>query len=162
MAPAFFQDSWGHARIAVVLATVAVVSSCAQPSTPAHSLQQVRAENPSVTYAYSGDEELLKAAQNAETFCGQFNSMPGPAKVETDTTGAKSAIFECGLRTAPVVATQPAAGPNLSYSYRSDEELLAAARTADNYCANSRTHAVVSTITPNTDGSKTAVFQCRV
>jgi hypothetical protein len=167
MAPAF-ADSCRHLRLAGVLAAVALASSCAASS---HSPQQVRAQNPSVTYTYSGDEELLKAAQNATTFCSQYNSTPGPARIITDTNGVRSASFECGPRTtAPVVVAQPAApvvvqpapAPNLSYSYRTDEELLSAARTAQTYCDNSRSQAVVSTITPNTDGSRTVLFQCRV
>jgi hypothetical protein len=159
MAPAF-ADSWRHLRLAGVLAAVALASSCVQP---AHSLQQVRAENPSVTYTYSGDEQLLTAAQNAVVFCSQYNSTAGPARIVTDTNGVKSAAFECGPRTAPVVVAQPALGaPNLSYSYRTDEELLSAARTAQTYCSNSNSQAVVSTITPNTDGSRTVLFQCRV
>jgi hypothetical protein len=167
MAPAF-ADSCKHLRLAGVLAAVALASSCAA----SHSPQQVRAQNPSVTYTYSGDEELLRAAQNAGTFCSQYNSTPGPARIVTDTNGVRSAIFECGPRTtvpvvvaqptAPAVVAQPAVVPNLSYSYRTDEELLSAARTAQTYCTNSNSLAVVSTITPNTDGSKTVAFQCRV
>jgi hypothetical protein len=57
MAPAF-ADSCRHLRLAGVLAAVALASSCAA----SHSPQQVRAQNPSVTYTYSGDEELLRAA----------------------------------------------------------------------------------------------------
>jgi hypothetical protein len=171
MAPAL-ADSGKYLRLAGVLAAVAAASSCAESP---HSMQQVRAQNPSVTYNYSGDEELLKAAQNAQTFCNQYNSTPGPARLVTDNTGVKSASFDCGPRTTtpvvvaepprttpPVVVAQPAVEPNLRYSYRTDEELLAAARTAQTYCTGSNSLAVVSTITPNTDGSKTVAFECRV
>ena len=48
---------------AVVLAAVAV-ASCA----PSHSLQQVETRNPSVTYEYRGDQELLRAQRNAVAF----------------------------------------------------------------------------------------------
>ena len=165
MAPAV-EDSFRAIRIAAALATAAVASACVAPP---QSLQQVRAENPSVTYAYSGDEELLRAAQDAVTFCSQYNTRPGPARITASpSTGAKSVVFECGPNAAPavvpqqtVVVPQPqTVAPNLAYSYRTDEELLAAARTVDAYCANSGSRGVVSSITPNTDGSKTVVFQC--
>jgi hypothetical protein len=52
------QFSLGNMRAAVAVATV-VVASCA----PSHSLQQVKTSNPSVTYEYRGDQELLQAQQ---------------------------------------------------------------------------------------------------
>jgi hypothetical protein len=52
------------------------VASCA----PSHSLQQVKTSNPSVTYEYRGDQELLQAQQNAVTFCNQYGSAPRPAR----------------------------------------------------------------------------------
>jgi hypothetical protein len=150
----------------VVLATVAVASACVAPQ---HSLQQVRAENPRVTYAYSNDEGLLRASQEAVTFCSRYNASPGPARITSSSSpDAKSVVFECGPNAAPVVVPQQTVvvpqqqtlAHNLTYSYRTDEELLAAARTAEAYCATSGTHGVVSSIVPNTDGSKTVVFQC--
>jgi hypothetical protein len=163
MAPAL-KDLWKDARIAAVLATVALVSACVAPQ---HSLQQVSAESPSVTYAYSGDDELLQASQNAAAFCRQYTSTPEPARITTTSSGAKSAVFVCNPNPAPVVVPQqavvvpqPMPAGNLTYSYQSDEELLAASRTADAYCANTGLHGVVSSITPNTDGSKIVTFQC--
>jgi hypothetical protein len=167
MAPAV-EDSFRVGRIAVVLATVAVASACVAPQP---SLQQVRADNPSVTYAYSNDEDLLRASQEAVTFCSRYNASPGPARItSSSSTGAKSVVFECGpnagatvgvpQQTVVVPRQQQTLAPNLTYSYRTDEELLAAARTAEAYCATSGTHGVVSSIAPNTDGSKTVVFQC--
>src|SRR4029450_5026639 len=69
-------SSWVSMRGVVVLATVAV-ASCA----PSHSLQQVKTSNPSVTYEYRGDQELLQAQQNAVTFCNQYGSAARPARV---------------------------------------------------------------------------------
>ena len=163
MLPAY-QYPWVNLRNAFVLATVALASSCTAPS---HSLEQVRTNAPSVSYAYNGDDELLRAAQNAETFCRQYASSPGPARITDNPNGPNSVAFECSPNPPAVVATQPAvvapqpaAGPNLTYSYRNDQELLAASRTAEAYCANTGLHGLVSNITPNADGSKTVTFQC--
>ncbi|MGF2004851.1 hypothetical protein ACQUE4_13340, partial [Lactococcus lactis] len=48
----------------VVLATVTVAACASSP----HSLEQVEASNPSATYEYRGDQELLQAQQNAVEF----------------------------------------------------------------------------------------------
>jgi hypothetical protein len=161
MAPAF-QYSWVNLRIGIVLATAAVASACvASADSSPHSLQQVRTTNPSVTYDYGGDEALLQAAHNATTFCSQYNSTPGPARItHNPNAGTNSVVFECGPNPPPAVVSEQAVAPNLAYSYRTDDELLAASRTADAYCANEASHGVVSNITPNTDGSKTVTFKC--
>jgi hypothetical protein len=153
------QYSWTKMRTAVIFAVVAVASSCAASSS--HSLQQVKTSNPSVTYAYSGDEELLQAGQNAATFCRQYNAVPGPARITSNpNAGTKTVVFECGPNPPVAAAPQPALGPNLTYVYHNDEELLAASRTAGAYCANTGSREVVSNITTNADGSKTVTFQC--
>ena len=156
-----FQSSRMNVRIGIVLATVALASACAASSSSSpHSLQQVRTAGPSVTYDYSGDEALLQAAQNAATFCRQYNSTPGPPESRTIRMAAPTAWSSNASE--PAAGRGPAAGgrPNLTYSYRTDEELLAASRTAEAYCANDGSHGVVSNITPNTDGSKTVTFKC--
>jgi hypothetical protein len=158
MAPAF-PYSWASVRAAAVLAGAAVASSCVASSS--HSLEQVRASPPSVTYAYDGDEELLQAEQNALTFCSKYNSTPEPARItSTSNVGTKDVTFECGPNPPATVVTQPVPGPNLTYTYRTDQELLQASRTAEAYCANNGSRRAVSTITTNVDGSKTVVFQC--
>ena len=159
---AAFQNSRMNVRIGIVLATAVVASACvASSDSSPHSLQQVRTTNPSVTYDYGGDEALLQASQNAATFCSQYNATPGPARITHNPNGGtNSVVFECGPNPPTAVVTQPVAAPNLAYSYRTDEELLAASRTAEAYCANDASHGVVSNITPNTDGSKTVTFKC--
>ncbi len=78
-------------RAAVVLATAAV-AACELP----HSLQQVKTSNPSVTYEYRGDQELLQAQQNAVTFCNQYGSAPRPARFTTGSNGqSNNVVFEC-------------------------------------------------------------------
>ena len=156
---AAFPYSWASVRAAAVLAGAAVASSCVASSS--HSLEQVRASPPSVTYAYDGDEELLQAEQNALTFCSKYNSTPEPARITSNSNvGTKDVTFECGPNPPATVVTQQVPGPNLSYSYRTDQELLQASRTAEAYCANNGSRRAVSTITTNVDGSKTVVFQC--
>jgi hypothetical protein len=49
---------------------------------------------------------------------------------------------------------------NLTYTYRNDQELLEASRSAQNYCANSGSQQVISNIVTNANGTKTVTFQC--
>ncbi len=143
-------------RVAAVLATVAV-AACASP----HSLQQVRANNPSVTYEYSGDQELLQAQQNAATFCNQYQAAPQPARFTTGSNGQNNnVVFECGPNLPTTMARQQAFDPNLTYSYRTDRELLDASWNAQTYCMNNGSQRTVSNISTNTDGSRTVRFQC--
>ncbi len=143
-------------RAAVVLATVAV-ASCV----PSHSLQQVETTNPSVTYEYRGDQELLQAQQNAVTFCNQYQSAPRPARFTSGPNGAgNNVVFECDPNLPAAVALQQASGPNLTYSYRTDQELLDASRSAQTYCMVNGSQVAVSNIGTNADGSRTVMFQC--
>ena len=143
-------------RAAVVLATVAV-ASCA----PSHSLQQVKTSNPSVTYEYRGDQELLQAQQNAVTFCNQYQSAPRPARFTSGRNdGSNNVVFECDPNLPTAAPPQQAAGPNLTYSYRTDQELLDASRSAQTYCMVNGSQVAISNIGTNQDGSRTVMFQC--
>jgi hypothetical protein len=143
-------------RAAVVLTTVAV-AAC----TPSHSLQQVKTSNPSVTYEYRGDQELLQAQQNAVTFCNQYGSAPRPARFTTGSNGqSNNVVFECDPNLATTAPRQQVFDPNLNYSYRTDQELLDASWNAQNYCMNNGSQRAVSNIRTNKDGSRTVVFQC--
>jgi hypothetical protein len=143
-------------RIAAVSATVAV-AACV----PQHSLQQVKASNPSVTYEYSGDQELLQAQENAVTYCSRYGSTPGPARITNGPDGDRNnVVFNCGPE-APIAALpRQALGPDLNYNYRTDQELLDASRNAQTYCMNNGSQRAVSNIATNTDGSRTVMFQC--
>jgi hypothetical protein len=141
---------------AVVLATVAV-ASCA----PSHSLQQVKTSNPSVTYEYRGDQELLQAQQNAVTFCNQYQSAPRPARFTSGPNdGSNNVVFECDPNLPTAAPPVQAAGPNLTYSYRTDQELLDASRSAQTYCMVNGSQVAISNIGTNQDGSRTVMFQC--
>ncbi len=143
-------------RATAVLATVAV-AACAPP----HSLQQVKTSNPSVTYEYRGDQELLQAQQNAATFCNQYQAAPRPARFTTGSNGqSNNVVFECDPNLRTAAPRQQALDPNLTYSYRTDQELLDASWNAQTYCMNNGSQRAVSNIRTNADGSRTVVFQC--
>jgi hypothetical protein len=143
-------------RAALVLTTVAV-AACA----PSHSLQQVKTSNPSVTYEYRGDQELLHAQQNAVTFCNQYQAAPRPARFTSGPNdGSDHVVFECDPSLPAAAPPQQALGSNLTYSYRTDQELLDASRSAQTYCMNNGSQQVVSNIGTTADGSRTVTFQC--
>jgi hypothetical protein len=150
------QFSLADRRVCLLLATMAV-ASCASGSS--HSLQQVEASNPSVTYEYAGDDELLEAQQNAAVFCRQYGSTPRPARITSSDGGTNNVIFECDPN-LPATAPPEVTGSDLAYNYRNDQELLAAWRNAQTYCADSGRQQAVPNIRTNSDGSKTVVFQC--
>lgn len=144
-------------RAWVVLAAAAV-ASCTSASS--HSLQQVEASNPSVTYEYVGDAELLEAQQNAVTFCSRYQSTPRPARITSGSEGGSNhVVFECDPN-LPTTPPPEVRGSDLAYTYRNDQELLAAWRNAETYCTNSGRQQAVPSIRTNPDGSKTVVFQC--
>jgi hypothetical protein len=60
--------------------------------------------------------------------------------------------------TAPVAVQ--ASTPSVTYSYRTDAELLQANQNAITYCGQYQTTPRTGTISTNADGSKTAVFEC--
>jgi hypothetical protein len=143
-------------RATAVLATVAV-AACASP----HSLQQVKTSNPSVTYEYRGDQELLEAQQNAVTFCNQYGSAPRPARFTSGSNGeSNNVVFDCDPNLRTSAPAQQAFDPNLTYSYRTDQELLDASWNAQTYCMDNGSQRAVSNIRTNTDGSRIAMFQC--
>jgi len=118
------------------------------------SPEQVAASNPSVTYNYRNDDELIQAGQRAATYCNQYQSIP-----RTDSFGGSMVVFECVPTSAPT-APQPQFNPNLTYNYRNDQDLVDAARNAQIYCMNRGSRQVVSNIATNSDGTKTVTFQC--
>jgi hypothetical protein len=146
-----FRRFW---RLNIVLLAAGAVASCAQlPS----SQQPVQSTNPSVSYNYRTDQELLKANQNATTYCGQYQTAPRTAGLTNNPDGSKTVVFEC-VRTAPS-ASAPV-NPNLSYTYRTDQELVQASQTANAYCLKNGSQPTTSNMVTNSDGTKTVTFQC--
>jgi hypothetical protein len=77
-----FRRFW---RLNIVLLAAGAVASCAQlPS----SQQPVQSTNPSVSYNYRTDQELLKANQNATTYCGQYQTAPRTAGLTNNPDGS--------------------------------------------------------------------------
>lgn len=147
-------------RACLVLAAMAVASCTSASSPSSHSLQQVEASNPSVTYEYVGDAELLEAQQNAAVFCSRYQSNPRPARITSASDrGTNNVVFECDPN-LPITAPPEVSGSDLAYTYRNDQELLAAWRNAETYCTGSGRQQAVPNIRTNTDGSRTVVFHC--
>jgi exopolysaccharide biosynthesis predicted pyruvyltransferase EpsI len=131
-----------------------ILASCAElPS----SQQPVQASNPSVTYNYRTDQELLQANQNATAYCSQYQTAPRTANIRNNPDGSKAAVFEC-VRTA-LPAPAPAT-PSQSYTYRTDQELVQASQTAGAYCQKYGSQPMTSSMVANPDGSRTVTFQC--
>jgi len=138
----------------IALLAAGTVAACAQlPS----SQQPVQASNPTVTYSYRTDQELLSASRNATTYCGQYQTAPRAATITNNADGSKTAVFEC-VRTA-VPAPAPV-NPNLSYTYRTDQELVQASQTASAYCLRNGSQPMTSSMMANSDGTRTVTFQC--
>ena len=147
-------------RLAAPLLVVAtaglILASCVQPS-PA--MQQVQTTNPSVSYKYQGDQELVQANQNAASYCNQYQSVAQTKNFFSDPDGTKVVVFEC-VHMAPVAALPPQYNPNLSYSYVTDQQLVDASRNAQISCMNAGSPQVTSTISSNTNGTRSVSFQC--
>ena len=142
-------------RAAAVLAGM-LTAACAPPYSPP---QQVQASNPTVTYKYRGDQELLQADQSATTFCSRYQSAPRAVSFRNDPDGSKVVIYECIQMAAPM-APPPQYNPNLTYNYQTDQELLNASRNAQIYCMNNGSQQVISTVSNNANGTRTVTFQC--
>lgn len=139
--------------------TVAVLAAGAAASCgPLPSSQQpVQSSNPSVTYNYRTDEELLQANRNATAYCSQYQTTPRTASITNNPDGSKAVVFECVRTTLPAPPPPP---PSLSYTYRTDQELVQASQTAGAYCAKYGSQPMTSTMATNPDGSRTVTFQC--
>jgi len=139
---------------AVALLAAGAVASCAElPS----SQQPVQSSNPSVTYNYRTDQELLQANQNATTYCSQYQTAPRTANITNNPDGSKAVVFECVRTTLPAPPPTP---PSLSYTYRTDQELVQASQTAGAYCLQYGSQPMTSSIVTNPNGTKTVTFQC--
>jgi ABC-type Fe3+-hydroxamate transport system substrate-binding protein len=144
-------------HIRTVAALLALfLASCAQPSS---SAEQVQSSNPSVTYNYHNDQELLQVDHSATTYCTQYRSLPQAINFKPDPNGGNDVVFQCVPATTIETSQEPV-NPNLTYTYENDTELLTASRNAQSYCMNNGSSQVTSNITTNTDGTKTVTFQC--
>jgi hypothetical protein len=145
--------------VACAIAAAGALAACA----PMYSTgpEQVYANNPSVTYNYSTDQDLLVAGQKATAFCSQYQStVARSGAIGSNPDGTNSVSFECVPMNAPAptVAMVPPAAP-MAYTYRTSQELLTASQNADAYCFKYGRRSAAN-IATNMDGSKTATFQC--
>ncbi len=139
---------------AAALAAV-MAASCASFQAP----KQTEASNPTVTYKYHNDDELVQTNQLASEYCGRYQSVPRSMKFSRDGDDAV-VVYEC-VSTSRSSTYQSDFNPNLSYTYRTDQELLNGSQNAQAYCANNGSSRVASNIVRNSDGSRTVTFQCR-
>jgi hypothetical protein len=142
------------AQVSLLLG-ISLLGACAPENIPP---QQVATRNPSVTYRYRGDQELIAANQNASAYCAQYHSAPRAAGIADLPDGARNVTFECVAMSSYVAVQQP--NPNLTYTYRTDQELLDSSRNAEVYCYNSGAPRTTSTVTINPDGTRTVTYQC--
>jgi len=121
------------------------------------SPEQVQASNPTVSYKYSSDDELIQTNELAATFCSEYRLAPRPLGFSDDQSGNRVVNFECvptiGLSATPI-------NTNLTYTYRSDQELIDVSRKAHTYCLNSGSTSATYSIVGNPDGTKTITFLC--
>lgn len=145
--------------LAAGLIGLGTLVSCASPQS---SPQEVRAQNPSITYNYRTDSDLLQASRNASTYCSKYQSFARTQRITDNPDGTKTIVFDCTKtpgRGPEVSTTGPV--PKMTYTYRTDQDLLDASRSAQSYCSTQNSGTALTTnIVNNTDGSRTVTFQC--
>ena len=144
---------WVNVSAVALLAAGALASCASLPS----SQQPVQSSNPSVTYNYRTDQELLQANQNATAYCSPYQTVPRSVSMTNNADGSKAVHFECVRTTLPAPAPTP---PSQSYTYRTDQELVQASQTASASCPKPGSQPMTSSIVTNSDGTKTVTFQC--
>ncbi|MCJ7814645.1 MAG: hypothetical protein MUP31_01210 [Xanthomonadales bacterium] len=151
----------GSIKLAIGLSMVCAtltLASCA--STRNSSPVQVAASNPTVTYKYRNDDELIQANQQAMTFCQQYQALPRAQSFAHDSDSRNIVVFEC---VASSMFAAPAArrpDSDLAYNFRTDQDLLDVSRDAQVYCLNNGAPEMNSDITVHSNGSKTVTFHC--
>jgi hypothetical protein len=155
---------WRHARTAILFSAL-LLPACTAPSQPP---RQVQASNPTVTYQYRGDQELLNANQRAMNFCSQYQLGARTGAIVDTPDGGKAATFECvamassnmPMSTVPPATMAPVVAPNVSYTYRTEQEMMDGTRNADSYCMSRSGQRAMSNMVQNPDGTRTLTFQC--
>jgi hypothetical protein len=141
---------------ATVMAAAVMTASCA--STPQSAPREVAANNPTVTYEYRNDDELIQANERAVSFCQPYQTLPQAQHFSENSDHQKIVIFECVSSAQTATISQP--GSQLRYNYRSDQELLVDSRNAQLQCRNSGMPVMSSNIVVNSDGSRSVTFLC--
>jgi hypothetical protein len=146
-------------KLAMGTATALAMLMTASCALTGSSPKQVDSTNPSVTYKYSNDDQLIEANQRAITYCNQFESVPRTLSFSKDAQDNSIVVFEC-VSTSLSAASSSPPDSNLKYVYWTDQELLDASRNAQVYCVNHGSPAMDSTVVVNSNGSKTVTFSC--
>lgn len=147
------------------LALVALIGACA-PTTPPP--QQTSSSQPKVAYSYTTVQDLLDVSRTAEGYCANYATRPRKSGTVQNPDGTATVEFTCDqpIDKSPFAAVAPAPAPRpmpqtISYSYRTDQELLDATRGAQTYCQQFGTIARSGPLTRNADGTATVIFDCR-
>ena len=146
----------------IAATSAGLLASCAPAN---RAPEAVSTTNPSVTYKYRGDQELLRANQQAAVYCNQYASTPRTVNITNNSDGTNTVIFDC-MKVAPMAVVTPMppmapSNPALTYTYRSDRDLLDTSRRADAYCMQYGQRMVTtSSIVTNADGTRTITYQC--
>jgi len=149
-----------HLSMKVVFATAAAFAALLTVScvAPRSEPQQISVSNPSTTYKYRNDDELIQANKRAMTYCDKYNSFPQTEHFGRDSDGSNIVVFECLPGTATV--TQRQLNSDLTYNFRTDQELLDVSREAQVYCLNNGQPEMDSDIVVHSNGRKTVTFSC--
>jgi hypothetical protein len=137
-----------------MIATVMTASCASTLSSP----RQVAANNPTVTYQYRNDDELIQANERAIAFCEPYQTLPQAQHFSEDSDHQKIVVFECVPSQHTARISQP--DSELRYNYRSDQELLDVSRNAQVQCRNSGKPRMSSNVVVNSDGSRSVTFHC--
>lgn len=158
-----YPNRFRKATIGTTAALAALMLASCVTTPRSSSPQQVAESNPTVTYKYRNDDELIQAGQRAVIFCNEHQAVPQPQaeSFSIDANGDRIVVFECFPRTSDIAAT-PLRQPNsdLSYNFRTDQELLNASRDAQIYCLNNGSPEMDSNIVTQSNGSRTVTFRC--
>lgn len=140
----------------VLAFTTVLAASCTSFDSP----KQVDASNPTVTYKYHNDDELVQTNELAAQFCSRYQAVPRSMSFIRDGGGDDTVVYEC-VSTSRSSVYGSDFNPNLTYTYRTDQELLTGSQNAQAYCLNNGSSRVVSNIVRNGNGTRTVTFQCR-
>jgi len=141
--------------MSVAIVALGTLAACGSPSQPPH---EVRADQPRVTFNYRGEDERMHADRRADEFCSRYQSVGHTVRVSEESNGSVTAEYECVPAPAPVVVA-PRPAPSMTYSFRNDQELLDASRSAQSQCAPSSSP-MTSMVTTDGNGNRTVTFQC--
>ena len=150
----------GLKGLGIAALTMAAASGCATTPYTTTAPVAVQASTPTVTYNYRTDAELLQANQNAITYCGQYQTTPRTGAITNNSDGSRTVVFDCVGPVLASTAPVPVVPAGMRYSYRTDQDLVAASQNASAYCSRTGALPMTSSIITNADGTRTVVFQC--